>query len=195
MIRFFDFVFSFLGLIVLIPFFVILSVFIKIDSKGPAFYRQLRVGKNGKEFKLFKFRSMYVNSDKGGLITVGNNDSRITRLGQFIRKYKLDELPQLINVLIGDMSIVGPRPEVQKYVDLYTNEQRIVLNVRPGITDYASLAYSDENELLKNIIDPENYYINTLIPAKIKLNMVYVENQNLIHYFKIIFLTIFKLIK
>ena len=145
MIRFFDVVFSFIGIALLSPLFVVLYIAICLESKGGGIYSQTRVGKEGRDFKLFKFRSMRIGSDKKGLITVGGRDPRVTRTGFFIRKYKLDELPQLFNVLIGDMSIVGPRPEVRKYVDLYTDEQRKVLSVRPGITDYASIEYVDEN--------------------------------------------------
>ena len=147
-IRFFDFILSLVGLVVLAPIFIVLAIWIKIDSKGPVFYKQVRVGQNGIDFGLFKFRSMVVDADKKGLITVGGRDPRITRSGYFIRKYKLDELPQLINVLLGDMSLVGPRPEVRKYVELYTDEQQKVLSVKPGITDYASIEYMDENEIL-----------------------------------------------
>lgn len=169
---------------------LIVYIFIIIESKGGGFYCQERVGKNGVGFKLFKFRSMRVGADKHGLITVGGHDSRITRMGYFIRKYKVDELPQLLNVLKGDMSLVGPRPEVRKYVDLYTNEQRKVLNVRPGITDYASIEYADENVILGKFDDPDKFYIEHIMPDKIKLNMRYIENHNLKEYFKIIFMTI-----
>ena len=183
-IRFFDFILSLVGL-----------VWIKIDSIGPVFYKQIRVGQNGKDFGLFKFRSMVVDADKKGLITVGGRDPRITRSGYFIRKYKLDELPQLINVLVGDMSLVGPRPEVRKYVDLYTYEQQKVLSVKPGITDYASIEYMDENEILGKSTDPEKTYIEEIMPEKIKYNMKYIKNRSLIEYFKIIFLTVLKIIR
>ena len=156
--RLFDITASGLGLLVLSPLFLILAVWIKLDSPGPVFYRQVRVGRGNKDFRLFKFRSMRVGSDKKGLITVGGHDPRVTRSGYYIRKYKLDELPQLINVFIGDMSLVGPRPEVRKYVDLYTSEQLHVLDVRPGITDMASIRYRNENELLEQAADPEQYY-------------------------------------
>ena len=189
-IRFFDFVLSLVGLVILAPIFIVLAVWIKIDSMGPVFYKQIRVGQNGKDFGLFKFRSMVVDADKKGLITVGGRDPRITRSGYFIRKYKLDELPQLINVLVGDMSLVGPRPEVKKYVELYTDEQQKVLSVKPGITDYASIEYMDENEILGKSTDPEKTYIEEIMPEKIKYNMKYIKNRSLIEYFKIIFLTI-----
>lgn len=195
MIRFFDFILSLVGLVVLAPILVVLAIWIKIDSKGPVFYKQVRVGQNGIDFGLFKFRSMVVDADKKGLITVGGRDPRITRSGYFIRKYKLDELPQLINVLVGDMSLVGPRPEVRKYVDLYTDEQQKVLSVKPGITDYASIEYMDENEILGKSSDPEKTYIEEIMPEKIKYNMKYIQNKNVSEYFKIIFLTLLKIVR
>lgn len=195
MIRFFDIVFSFLGIVLLSPLFVIVYVLIVLESKGGGFYKQKRVGLDGVDFELFKFRSMATGSDKKGLITVGGNDSRITKVGLFIRKYKIDELPQLFNVLIGEMSLVGPRPEVRKYVDLYSIAQQEVLSVRPGITDYASIEYSNENELLGAAVDPEKVYIEEIMPAKIILNLKYIQNKNLKEYFKIIFLTFFKIMK
>lgn len=195
MIRFFDFILSLVGLVVLAPIFIVLAIWIKIDSKGPVFYKQVRVGQNGIDFGLFKFRSMVVDADKKGLITVGGRDPRITRSGYFIRKYKLDELPQLINVLVGDMSLVGPRPEVRKYVDLYTDEQQKVLSVKPGITDYASIEYMDENEILGKSRDPEKTYIEEIMPEKIKYNMKYIQNKNVSEYFKIIFLTLLKIVR
>ena len=195
MIRFFDFILSLVGLVVLAPIFIVLAIWIKIDSKGPVFYKQVRVGQNGIDFGLFKFRSMVVDADKKGLITVGGRDPRITRSGYFIRKYKLDELPQLINVLVGDMSLVGPRPEVKKYVELYTDEQQKVLSVKPGITDYASIEYMDENEILGKSSDPEKTYIEEIMPEKIKYNMKYINNKNLFEYFKIILLTVLKIVR
>lgn len=195
MIRFFDFILSLVGLVVLAPIFIVLAIWIKTDSKGPVFYKQVRVGQNGIDFGLFKFRSMVVDADKKGLITVGGRDPRITRSGYFIRKYKLDELPQLINVLLGDMSLVGPRPEVRKYVDLYTDEQQKVLSVKPGITDYASIEYMDENEILGKSSDPEKTYIEEIMPEKIKYNMKYIQNKNVSEYFKIIFLTLLKIVR
>jgi putative undecaprenyl-phosphate galactose phosphotransferase len=194
-IRFFDFILSLVGLVVLAPIFIVLAIWIKIDSTGPVFYKQVRVGQNGIDFGLFKFRSMVVDADKKGLITVGGRDPRITRSGYFIRKYKLDELPQLINVLVGDMSLVGPRPEVRKYVDLYTDEQQKVLSVKPGITDYASIEYMDENEILGKSSDPEKTYIEEIMPEKIKYNMKYIQNKNVSEYFKIIFLTLLKIVR
>jgi len=195
MIRFFDFFFTVLGLIILSPLFLIVAIWIKLDSSGPVFYRQTRVGKNNKDFKLLKFRSMVTDSDKKGLITVGGRDLRVTKSGYLIRKYKLDELPQLLNVLIGDMSLVGPRPEVRKYVDLYNETQRKVLSVKPGITDYASIEYIDENEILGKAENPEKVYIEQIMPEKIKYNMKYIQNRSVKEYFKIIFLTIGKIVK
>ena len=181
--------FSALGLVILSPVFLIIYILIRLESKGGGFYIQERIGKGGKPFGLFKFRSMRIDSDKQGLITIGEHDDRITRLGYFIRRYKLDELPQLWNVLKGDMSLVGPRPEVKKYVDLYDEEQRKVLSVKPGITDYASIEYVNENVILGNADDPDKVYIEQVMPDKIKLNMKYIKNQNILEYFKIIFLT------
>lgn len=195
MIRFFDFILSLVGLVVLAPIFIVLAIWIKTYSKGPVFYKQVRVGQNGIDFGLFKFRTMVVDADKKGLITVGGRDPRITRSGYFIRKYKLDELPQLINVLVGDMSLVGPRPEVRKYVELYTDEQQKVLSVKPGITDYASIEYMDENEILGKSNDPEKTYIEEIMPEKIKYNMKYIQNKNVSEYFKIIFLTLLKIVR
>ncbi|RRD02778.1 sugar transferase [Prevotella sp. OH937_COT-195] len=194
MIRFLDIVFSALGLLALSPLFLVVYVIIRIESKGAGFYSQKRVGKNGVLFSIYKFRSMRIDADKHGLITVGGCDPRITRTGYYIRKYKIDELPQLWNVLIGDMSLVGPRPEVQKYVDLYSDEQRKVLSVRPGITDYASIEYADENTLLGNSDDPDRTYVEIVMPAKIELNMRYINNKSLKEYFKIIFLTMAKIV-
>lgn len=195
MIRLFDILFSALGLILLSPVFLLLATWIKLDSQGPVFYRQTRVGKNNKDFKLFKFRSMVADADKKGLITVGGRDPRVTRSGYFIRKYKMDELPQLINVFKGEMSLVGPRPEVRKYVDLYNEEQRKVLSVKPGITDYASIEYIDENEVLGKAENPEQVYIEMIMPEKIQYNMKYINNKSIVEYFKIIFLTVRKIIK
>ncbi|MDD4403099.1 MAG: sugar transferase [Desulfitobacteriaceae bacterium] len=195
MIRFFDSLFTILGLIILSPVFLIMAIWIKLDSNGPVFYRQTRVGKNNKDFKLLKFRSMVTDADTKGLITVGSHDPRVTQSGYFIRKYKLDELPQLLNVLIGDMSLVGPRPEVRKYVDLYNETQRKVLSVKPGITDYASIEYIDENEILGKADDTEKVYIEQIMPEKILYNMKYIQNRSVKEYFKIIFLTIGKIVK
>ena len=189
MIRLLDIIASACGLIVLSPLFIVLAVWIILDSKGSVFYKQVRVGRWGRDFHLYKFRSMRVGADKKGLITVGGKDNRITKVGYIIRKYKLDELPQLLNVLKGDMSLVGPRPEVRKYVDLYTEEQRKVLSVRPGITDYASIEYVDENEILGKAEDPDKTYIEVIMPDKIKYNMKYINNRSVWEYLKVIFLT------
>ncbi len=194
MIRLFDICFSTVGLIILSPLFLILAIWIKLDSSGPVFYKQIRVGKDNKDFKLFKFRSMVTNADKKGLITVGGRDPRVTRSGYFIRKYKLDELPQLINVFKGDMSLVGPRPEVRRYVDMYDENQRKVLTVKPGITDYASIEYIDENEILGKAEEPEKVYIEKIMPEKIKYNMKYINNRSVKEYFKIVFLTFRKIV-
>ena len=194
-IRFFDIFFSFFGLILLSLLFLIIAVSIVCDNRGGIFYKQIRAGKDGIDFKLYKFRTMTVGSDKGSLITIGARDTRITKVGYFLRKYKLDELPQLINVLLGDMSLVGPRPEVRKYVDLYDDEQRKVLQVRPGITDYASIIYRNENELLENADDPDKMYIEQILPQKIRYNMIYINHCTLTEYFKIIFLTFWNIIR
>lgn len=195
MTRLCDIVFSFFGLLFLSPLFLMVALWIVIDDPGPVFYRQQRVGRHNKDFGLLKFRSMRVGADKMSLITIGDRDPRVTRAGYYIRKFKLDELPQLWNVLIGDMSLVGPRPEVRRYVDLYTEKQRQVLSVRPGITDYASIEYIDENKLLAQAADPDKTYIEEIMPAKIELNRRYINNPTLGQYFKIIFLTIAKIIR
>ena len=187
--RFFDVVASGIGLILLSPLFIILTIWIKCDSIGPVFYKQVRVGRNNMDFQLFKFRSMRVGSDKKGLITVGGHDPRITRSGYYIRKYKLDEFPQLINVFLGDMSLVGPRPEVRHYVNYWTPEQMHVLDVRPGITDPASIKFRNENELMEKAIDPEDYYINVIMQEKIKLYLEYVQNASFWYDIKLIFQT------
>ena len=189
-----DILFSLIGLICLFPFFIFISFFIFITSKGGVFFVQLRVGKNNKDFKLYKFRTMFLNSDNKGLLTVGNNDKRITKLGYYLRKNKLDELPQLINVLNGTMSIVGPRPEVRKYVNLYNSEQKSILDVKPGITDFASLMYYNENEILANSVNPEETYINEIMPIKLELNKQYINEMSLLTDLKIIFKTFIKLI-
>lgn len=187
--RLLDIVASALGLIVLSPLFAVLSVWIKMDSRGPIFYRQIRVGKNNKDFRLFKFRSMRPDSDKLGLITIGGHDPRVTRSGFYIRKYKLDEFPQLINVFKGDMSLVGPRPEVRKYVDIYSQEQMKILAVRPGITSLASIRYRNENDILAAADDPEKCYIEQIMPDKIAIDLEYIEKANLREDLKLIILT------
>lgn len=191
--RLFDIVSSGIGLLCLAPVFVVMAIWIKLDSRGPVFYRQTRVGRYGRDFRIFKFRSMRVGSDKGRQITVGERDPRITRSGYFIRRYKIDELPQLINVFLGDMAIVGPRPEVRKYVDLYSEEQRKVFQVRPGITDLASIKYRNENELLSQVDDPDTYYIDVIMPDKLAINLEYIRHQSFMGDIKIIFNTLFKI--
>ena len=195
LIRLCDLLFSFFGLLILSPLFLVVALWIMIDDFGPVFYRQQRVGKDGKDFYLLKFRSMRIGAEKMGQITVGERDTRVTRAGYSIRRFKLDELPQLWNVFIGNMSLVGPRPEVRKYVDLYTPEQQRVLSVRPGITDYASIEYIDENRLLAQSSDPDKTYVEEIIPAKIALNMRYINHQTLGEYLKIIFLTFYNICK
>lgn len=193
--RLFDILASGFGLVCLSPLFAVLAVWIKCDSHGPVFYRQVRVGRGNKDFRIFKFRSMRVGSDKKGLITVGGHDPRVTRSGYYIRKYKLDEFPQLINVFIGDMSLVGPRPEVRKYVDMYTPEQLRVLDVRPGITSLASLRYRNENELLAQAEDPDRCYVEKVMPDKLAIDLEYVPKANLLTDIKLIFATIASIIK
>ncbi|MHB9315021.1 sugar transferase [Fusobacterium polymorphum] len=192
--RIFDIILSLFGLMILFPFMLIIAILIKLDSKGPVFFKQIRVTKNGREFKIFKYRTMRVGSDKYSQITVGK-DNRITKIGAFLRKYKLDEIPQLINVLLGDMSLVGPRPEVPKYVALYTKEQKEILKVRAGITDYASIEFSDENDLLASEEDPEKAYIEKIMPKKIELNKKYLSEISILTDIKIILLTIKKILK
>lgn len=193
--RVFDIVASGLGLVVLSSLFAVLAVWIKCDSKGPVFYRQVRVGRGNKDFRIYKFRSMRQGADKKGLITVGGRDPRVTRSGYYIRKYKLDEFPQLINVFVGDMSLVGPRPEVRKYVDMYTPEQMRVLDVRPGITSLASLRYRNENELLAQADDPDRCYVEKVMPDKIAIDLEYVANAGLWTDIKLIFATIAAIVK
>ena len=183
------------ALLVIWPVMLLIALAIKVDDPGPVFYRQVRVGRGGKTFRIFKFRTMVVDADKKGLsITVGQ-DKRITRIGALLRKTKLDELAQLLNVFVGDMSFVGPRPEVQRYVDLYTPYQRQVLLVRPGITDYASIAYRNENDLLAGAEDPERMYIEEIMPAKIELNMKYLREISPIADLRLIFGTIAAVIR
>lgn len=192
--RSFDIVFSLIGLIILLPLFILVGLLIILTSSGPVFYHQTRVGYKGMDFRLFKFRTMKVDADKNGLLTVGGRDPRVTSIGYYLRKFKIDELPQLINVLNGTMSFVGPRPEVRKYVDLYTEEQRKVLLLKPGITDYASLEYFSENDLLARSSDPESTYINEVMPAKLKLNLKYMNEVGLYTDVKLILRTIGKIL-
>ena len=193
--RLFDIIASLLGIIILIPFLFIICIFIVAGSGFPVFYLQTRVGKEGKDFNLFKFRTMANNSDKKGLLTIGGRDSRVTKIGYYLRKYKLDELPQLLNVFIGDMSLVGPRPEVRKYVNLYNDMQKKVLHVKPGITDLASIEFFDENEMLGKSLNPEQTYITEVMPKKLELNLLYIEQRGFIMDLKIICNTLLKIVK
>lgn len=193
--RAFDIIACSVALVLLSPFYICIAMLVILDSKGGALYRQVRVGRNGKEFFLLKFRTMRQDADKtGSLITIGN-DSRVTRIGTFLRKYKIDELPQFINIIKGDMSIVGPRPEVPKYVTLYNERQKRVLSVRPGLTDYASIEYISENELLAKSSDPNRTYIEEIMPAKLELNLKYIENQSVKEDIHLIFKTLFSILR
>jgi len=191
--RLVDILLAFIGIIILLPFFFLFAILIAVDSGFPVFYSQQRVGKNEIDFSLLKFRTMKKDSDKKGLLTVGEKDFRITRIGFFFRKYKIDELPQLFNVLIGDMSLVGPRPEVRKYVEMYNEEQKKVLSVKPGITDYASIEYFNENSILAKSENPEKLYISEIMPYKLKLNLKYIYKQSIFTDMKIILKTIGKI--
>ena len=177
--RLFDILSSLIVLIVGLPFGLLIALCILLDSRGKVIYKQSRVGRKNVDFQLYKFRTMRTDADKGSQITIGSNDSRITHIGTFLRKYKIDEFPQFLNILKGEMSIVGPRPEVRKYVDMYTPEQMRVLSVRPGLTDYASIRYVNENELLAKSDNPEQTYIQEIMPDKLKLNLKYVDEQSL----------------
>ncbi|OBX24147.1 glycosyl transferase [Bizionia sp. APA-3] len=188
--RLFDIVFSLLGIILSLPLLLVIALILKLESKGPVFYKQTRVGKGNSDFKIFKFRTMFIGSDKKGLLTVGDRDPRVTKTGFFLRKYKLDELPQLINVFLGSMSFVGPRPEVRHYVNYYSVDDMEILSVKPGITDYASILFRDEAELLKTAENMESFYINTILPQKIALNKKYINSASLLVDFKIIIKTI-----
>ena len=189
--RLFDIVCSFFGLVFLSWLFVFVALWVGLSSRGGVFYRQRRVGRCNRDFTIYKFRSMRVNSDRQGLLTIGGRYGRITKAGVFIRKYKLDELPQLFNVLRGDMSFVGPRPEVRKYVELYTEEQKKVLTVRPGITSLSSIKYRNENEILSRSDNPEQYYIDVIMQDKLAIELDYLEQRSLLTDIKVIFQTIF----
>lgn len=191
--RLFDIFCSAIGIIVFSPLFLLLWIAVKLESNGPAFFLQTRVGKNNHDFKLYKFRTMYLDSESRGQLTVGMRDPRITKVGYTLRKYKLDELPQLFNVLLGDMSLVGPRPEVRKYVNYYTDEQLKVLSVRPGITDIASIQFINENELLAAAENPEQYYIKHIMPQKLALNLKYINSNLLLKDVGLILKTIIKI--
>lgn len=192
--RLFDITCSLIILLTFSPVFIVIALFIVIDSEGGVFFNQIRVGKNNVDFSLYKFRTMSVGSDKKGQITIGNNDSRITKVGLVLRKYKLDEFPQLLNILNGEMSIVGPRPEVRKYVKLYTKKQLNVLSVKPGLTDYASLEYINESEILGNSEDPNHTYINEVMPIKLELNLKYISKISFITDLSLIFKTIIRIL-
>lgn len=194
-IRCLDFLFSLVGLIILSPVFLLVALMIKITSKGPVFFKQTRVGKDGSDFKVFKFRTMHIDAEKRGLLTVGGKDKRVTVIGYYLRRFKVDELPQLLNVVKGEMSIVGPRPEVRRYVEMYSQEQKRTLEVLPGITDYASIAYRNENDLLALAEDPEEFYVKEIMPKKIELNFKYINDQSVEQYFKIITKTVFSSIR
>ena len=193
--RIFDLFFSFLGILFLLPIYIIIAILIKIDSNGDILYKQERIGKNGIPFYVLKFRTMIPNAFSKGALTVGSRDPRVTRVGFYLRKYKLDELPQLFNVFFGEMSFVGPRPEVKKYTDLYNENQRLVLSVKPGITDYASIKYRNENDLLAQSSDPEKLYIEEIMPEKLNLNLKYINDNNVFKDIEIIFLTFYTIIK
>ena len=193
--RAFDFLFSLFILVLFFPIGFVISILILFSSPGGIFYMQERIGRQGLPFKLYKFRSMRIDADQSGKLTVGMKDPRITQVGIFIRKYKLDEFPQFINVLRGEMSIVGPRPEVREFVALYTDKQKKVLEVKPGITDYASIEYFNENELLAASDDPKKTYIEDIMPDKLKINQKYLANPTLSHDLKIIFMTILRVLK
>lgn len=188
--RLIDLTISILGLLFFFPLFIIIAILIKLESKGDIFYKQERIGLFEKPFYLIKFRSMFINSDSKGLLTVGMNDNRITKVGFFIRKYKIDELSQLFNVLIGDMSLVGPRPEVKKYVEGYSSYEKKIFKVRPGITDIASVFYFNENEILSQSKSPEDYYVENILPHKLKLGILYINNISIILDLKIIVITL-----
>jgi lipopolysaccharide/colanic/teichoic acid biosynthesis glycosyltransferase len=192
--RSFDVVFSIIGLLILSPILIIIAILIKLDSKGPVLFIQGRVGKNNKDFNIYKFRTMRMQSETKGLLTLGNNDSRITKIGYFLRRYKIDEFPQLINILKGDMSFVGPRPELRYYVNFYNEDDMSIFQVRPGITGLASLKYRNEVELLKAAKDPEHFFINTVIPDKLKYNKAYIKKQNFFFDLKLILITVVKVI-
>ena len=193
--RLFDIFWALIGILLVSPFFILFAILIFVgDGKSP-FFKQTRIGKDKREFSLIKFRSMRVGAEKSGQITVGGKDPRITRIGYFLRKYKLDELPQFINILAGDMSFVGPRPEVPKYVALYNSEQQKVLSVRPGLTDLASLEFIDENILLGHAKDAEAAYINEVLPKKLALQLQYVETQSMLGDVKLILRTLVKIVR
>jgi len=191
--RILDIIFSISLLIALLPLFLIIIFLINLETKGGAFYTQIRVGKFNANFKIIKFRSMYAGADLKGYLTVGDKDARITKVGYFLRKYKLDELPQLINILKGEMSFVGPRPEVRQFIDLLDKDQLEMLSVRPGLTDFASLKYVNESEILRESDDPERKYIEDILPEKVRLGIDYIKKSNLYLDIKLVFMTIYQI--
>lgn len=192
--RSFDLLASLTGIVLLSPLLLLLALLILAGSGWPVFYRQWRVGRHGKDFRLIKFRTMKNRADQQGLLTVSDRDPRITGIGAFLRRYKLDELPQLLNVMVGDMSLVGPRPEVRRYVDLYTEEQKRVLNVRPGITDPASILYAEENKLLSAAENPEAHYIKVIMPEKLRINLNYISERSFGRDLAILFRTVARIL-
>lgn len=192
--RGFDFIFALLGVVILLPLLLIIAIVIKLDSKGPVLFIQERVGQHNTEFNIYKFRTMYMKSQKKGLLTIGDHDSRVTKIGYFLRKYKIDEFPQLINIIKGDMSFVGPRPELRYYVNFYKPEDLAIFELKPGITGLASLKYRNEVELLKKAEDPERFFIETIIPDKLRYNKIYLKKRNFFFDLKLMFMTFFKVI-
>lgn len=192
--RVFDVIFAAIGIVALLPLLIVTGLAVLFTSRGPVFYVQSRVGRHNTDFRLYKFRTMYAGESSKSLLTIGDRDSRITKVGYWLRKYKIDELPQLVNVLLGDMSLVGPRPEVRKYVDMYDVQQQRVLSVRPGITDWASIHFRDESQLLSTADDPEHFYITEIIPSKLHSNLKYIDHHNLIVDLRIIISTVQKVL-
>lgn len=192
--RWFDVVCAIIGLVILAPILLVIAIIIKMDSKGPVLFVQPRVGKNNKDFLIYKFRTMRTQSENQGLLTLGNNDNRITKVGYFLRRYKIDEFPQLLNILKGDMSFVGPRPELRYYVNFYSEDDMQIFAVRPGITGLASLKYRNEVELLKAAENPEEFFIKTIIPDKLKYNKAYIKKRSFFFDLKLIFITIIKVV-
>ena len=192
--RLFDIVVSIVAFAIFWPILLVIAISILLESRGGVFFKQQRVGRDEQVFWIYKFRTMRPDSESKGLLTVGGRDARITQVGYYLRKFKLDELAQLINILKGDMSWVGPRPEVPKYVNMYNEEQKKVLSVRPGLTDYASLAFINENEILQQTSQPEQTYIKEIMPAKLKMNLLYIKEKSLLTDFKIMWKTFLKIL-
>ena len=192
--RLFDLILAIVLLTILSVLFLLIMILISIESSGGPFFRQVRVGKNNLDFKIWKFRTMYQGADKKGLLTVGDRDARVTKLGFILRKYKLDELPQLFNIIRGEMSFVGPRPEVRKYINLLSDEQLNVLSVRPGLTDFASIKYVNESQILSQCSDPEKKYVEDILPEKIELGRAYIEKSSMVIDIRLIFQTLYKIV-